>query len=61
MPEPHIPMFKEMSEWPEFWAFAKRLGIDVANPSRYLKIELGIDIAPEITHRYLGTDEDAPA
>lgn len=46
----------EVFAWPEFIAFAKRLGIRLELATQGLSIDLDIHKCPVIVHKFLGSD-----
>lgn len=49
----------EVWQWPEFTAFAKRLGVELDLPTRSLTIHIPYDGITEITQGYIGRDVPA--
>lgn len=49
---------KDVLKWPEYQAFAKRLGIDVLKASVAITIELRKDEAVKVKHEFLANRRD---
>ena len=50
------PTGRDVWRWPEFQAFAKRLGIDTSKPNTSLSITLEMDECVKIHETYLSSD-----
>lgn len=60
MDETPMASSNEVFEWPEFLAFAKRLGVPVTKTCK-LVIELKLGRMALVNHEYLGSDESSEA
>lgn len=48
-----VPTGSEIWRWPEFQAFAKRLGVEPSLPTTRLIIDIGLSEAVKITQTYM--------
>lgn len=55
-PKSSYPSGREVYHWPEFQAFAKRLGIDWNLPTVDLCIFIPLDGNVKVVHEYLGDE-----
>lgn len=51
------PSSMDVFAWPEFMAFAKRIGIDMSLPTRRVNIELDIHTIANIEHTFMPKHE----
>lgn len=58
--ERHYPIGYEVWQWPEFRAFAERLGIELGEqlPTTGVAISIAYDKVVEVTHIYLAQDRE---
>jgi hypothetical protein len=47
---------RQLMAWPEFKAFADRLGIDIGLPTVAIELKIPLDERVEIIQRYIGQD-----
>ena len=52
----NVVFCEDVFKWPEFQAFAKRLGISIEAETTHLIITLKVDECPLIFHEFLGQD-----